>query len=1145
MIHLDEFVLRTLDPSVMLENYKVDSGSGNAKIVYRFDFFERSMIYRQLIRSVSSFASSALLYQLECVVQKSEDKWNADSLIRSLLFLDFHEIFTEKGGVQPVETAGGYTAKELARGQCPLDVQLRMLFENGFTLNYGDEEITYVPFDKSGSMARQCRISFIDSRLKAEMDKRLLLGLDFTKTQAILSKYYAYRGLYLSDGKRVNSLPLNQETVVILHDESHDVILKNASDDKMKHQVFGYKDTLQPLSASESMPLLNFESFEKETIHITPFDGEGLISPKYAKTINCEIGFTPNGKAASSFQIRMPFAKGMLHTVDFQEFFRKFGKAGDSPLLITDIFGIQRDLRKAEIILTKSMFKCADWLKDILRDDPDIDDFIAEYFNRFRQYDHALYISNTDCGLSNSGLTILNYQFLNTLAFQPKEFQKLVDGHIDRIPNISASLLEKNLNLDTESEESVDTQRDDCEDICNLSKHKEPWIQALQINPNFFRNVKIKEMIANKALELQKNTALGRLTVAGECRFLSCDLLSMLFGILLKTDSLSVSTKNRIRGLRKLNSLYADHFYLPSPNIQLTYNQKCGFLRNPHLSRNEQSILRYYRKDSSLYEKYFGHLSGVVMISRNTLVAMALGGADFDGDMVRVVSEPAVVDAILRGSYVEDTAVGNNEHPRTREMRKLPLVEIPSTKQLCKAQHVPDQVSYDTVRNTFSNSIGRISNLAIRLGEREYLQGEGSASSRCAECTIVTGLEIDAAKTGAHPSRNIESLADASKLSAGNSSDFIEFKNQLKELPRYGLKVKEKKTKDQSTEYSVTSGKQKKPLLKIRKYSEDDISVPNLERLKYYYIRSFDAVRECEQKRKKLLPDDSILYTFQDEKRQWIKQLNADLRDQTKTVMCAYAKVQRKIRNLHQCRQMLGKSNCFGRIYTLLKIQYDSLEMLLPNTECSVRSAVDSFANMLFEQFKDAKALKSALDRLTACSWQFTPQALREARLCEILFSDEAEKKHAPITKEICALLCNFSCDGYMLLYYFLEDAISKEFREISAAEYQAYRDFCEQDAEESPDSSFFTELYQEFIKMESAKYDNAYCQSCIVDLCQAELFRIFDGDWDIAMRYVFSLRNQADKSEKFFWSVLPAEVILRNVRRADTNQEGGAEYAE
>lgn len=1139
MKQMNHYVLMMMDPTVMLENYTVDSSSEHAKIVYRYDFFERSMIRRQLIKSVSRFSVNALLYQLECVVRKSDENWNDNSLIRSLLFLDFQEIFSRKGCVQPVNTAGEYTAAELARNQCPPDIQLRMLFENGFTLNYGDEEITYVPFDKSGSMSRECRISFIDSRLKAEMDKRLLLGLDFTKTQAILSKYYAYRGLYLSDGKRVNSLRLDQETVVILEDESHEVRLKKASNEPMNIQVFGCKDPLQPLSASESLPLLSFESYKKESIKITPFDGEGLISPVYADIINHEIGLTANGKAASSFQIRMPFAKGMLHTVDFQRFFREFGEAGDSPLLITDIFGIQRDLRKAQIILTKSMFKCADWLEDILQDAPEIEDFIAEYFNRFRQYDHALYISNTDCGLSNSGITILNYQFLNTLAFQPEEFQELVSRHIDRIPNISASLLEKNLNLDTESEKSVDIQRDDCEDNSNLSKHKEPWIQALQINPNFLRNVKVKDWIANKAIELQKNTALGRLTVAGECRFLSCDLLSMLFGILQKTDSLSDTQKKKIQGHRKQSSLYADHFYLPSPNIQLNHNQKCGFLRNPHLSRNEQSVLRSYQFSNSLYEQYFGHLSGIVMISRNTLVPMALGGADFDGDMVRVVSEPAVVDAILRGSYVEDRAVGKNGHNRNREMRKLPLVEIPSTKKLCKAQHVPDKVSYDTVRNTFSNSIGRISNLAIRLGEREYLQGEGSVSSKCAECTIVTGLEIDAAKTGAHPSRNIESLADASKLSAGGTSDFIDFKNQLKELPRYGLQVNEKKTKDQSTEYTVTYGKPKQTLT-IRKHSEDDTLVSNLERLPYCYILSFDAVRESEQKRKKLLPDDSILYTFQDEKRQWIKQLDADLRDQTKTVMCAYAKVQRKIRDLHQCRQMLGKSNCFGRIYTLLKIQYDSLEMLLPNTECSVMSAVDSFANMLFEQFTAAEALKSALDRLAACSWQFTPQALREARLREILFGDAAEEKHALIPKEICALLCNFSCDGYMLLYYFLEDAISKEFREISAAEYQAYMDFCEQDAEESPDSSFFTELYQKYLKMDSDKNDDY--QSCIVDLCQAELFRIFDGDWDTAMRYVFSLRNQADKSEKFFWSVLPAEVILRNVRRADTNQEGGAE---
>ena len=56
-------------------------------------------------------------------------------------------------------------------------------------------------------------------------------------------------------------------------------------------------------------------------LHIAiEMEKEGLISKEYAARLNKALG----GRH-TSFQIRLPFVKGMLHQVDFHDFFRSAG----------------------------------------------------------------------------------------------------------------------------------------------------------------------------------------------------------------------------------------------------------------------------------------------------------------------------------------------------------------------------------------------------------------------------------------------------------------------------------------------------------------------------------------------------------------------------------------------------------------------------------------------------------------------------------------------------------------------------------------------------------------------------------------------------------------------------------------------------
>ena len=56
---------------------------------------------------------------------------------------------------------------------------------------------------------------------------------------------------------------------------------------------------------------------KKADVEITCFDGEGLISPRFAAQIDRALC---GGHVHTSFQTRLPYVKGMLHQVDFHTF---------------------------------------------------------------------------------------------------------------------------------------------------------------------------------------------------------------------------------------------------------------------------------------------------------------------------------------------------------------------------------------------------------------------------------------------------------------------------------------------------------------------------------------------------------------------------------------------------------------------------------------------------------------------------------------------------------------------------------------------------------------------------------------------------------------------------------------------------------
>ena len=133
----------------------------------------------------------------------------------------------------------------------------------------------------------------------------------------------------------------------------------------------------------------------------------GLISKEYAEVVDKACC---GSHIHTSFQIRMPYIKGMLHQVDFKDFLKRSGTQ-----TIVDIWGKAHPVRSVDIILTRSQFKAYGWLRENGMTWED-------YWDAFRDYNHALYITNLS-KTEPEKLVELNYQFLSTLSIQPEEFR--------------------------------------------------------------------------------------------------------------------------------------------------------------------------------------------------------------------------------------------------------------------------------------------------------------------------------------------------------------------------------------------------------------------------------------------------------------------------------------------------------------------------------------------------------------------------------------------------------------------------------------------------------------------------------------------------------------------------------------------------
>ena len=703
---------------------------------------------------------NALFYQIMCVLHG--DAFTGapcgqlvTDLSDVIFYMDFSGIF-DRSGARKKHLIRQEKAKALFRPE-------------GVSLDFGSGPHRYLAFQRSGSMSRQARLAFIREDFYDTVCRRIMM--DMTIGDCQLSKLYAYNGLTLSSGIRIDGIGIDRPHRVVVVDNP---VRTPPPTEVITVEDDGTQNSTRKYHRVETMA----------AVEVTCFDGEGLISKQYARLVDEKLC---GRKVHTSFQIRMPYVKGMLHEVDFKDYLDRSG--ADT---ITDLWGVDHPIQKVDIILTKSMFKGRGWLNESGMSWED-------YWAVFRKYRHALYITNVSKERPEK-TTELNYQFLNTVSLKADEFRPadLPDGW-DHSPETDkrnwltkqTELAYYNFCADESFRQNYFLEKFKRVGWWERHQSKDQILAAvLKKNPCFINEPVYAKRLEDEADKIVEHYAVGRLIVAGDNRYLSGDLLDFLNRLPVAKTGTSKKA-NTFINFRWGLELNHQNFFAPSAAYQSGH--VCTLLRNPHIARNEEMQLYPLEDRKNLHDQYLGHLTDVVMVGYTSLAAERLGGADYDGDMIKTISDPILNECVKRNIY--------HDPPRPRSVfsrsHNLPLLMIPTVQPQIRSADAWE-ARFETVRSTFSSRVGQICNAALDRSIIAYNENsDAEERERCREETetlaILTGLEIDSAKSGIRPDLDAYLTRKTVKR-----SDFLKYKTLVEEMetrrawyePTHAAKVK-------------------------------------------------------------------------------------------------------------------------------------------------------------------------------------------------------------------------------------------------------------------------------------------------------------------------------------------------------------------
>jgi hypothetical protein len=438
----------------------------------------------------------------------------------------------------------------------------------GFTIN----GVAYERLLGTNGGIKNETIVFVSKRLAPELKRRIENGRD-PECKLVPAKLEAYKALTCSA-----SIPVSMPNGVIVVNDCEtkfisDIIYMN--DEGVDEPVMEYRPGVE--------------------VDLDESDGYGIMLPSLAERWGGELGirYLPSG-----VNTRFCWEKGMVYTFDFLDFAEKV--AGS--YIVKDAWGVERDVRNAELILTTSMVKLWDSYKSC-----------EHYLQCCIENGYTFGIAKT-CPEALESEHALNYQFIQSYDLSDQDILQLTDRTVREIQDVlfldpvKTVLFSKGVGLNDS----------------NVRSMRADPIKALMIEPYLLNDPYIQNVVYQAIRNRITNAKVGVLNVHGNYSMVSGDpyaLCQSIFGL-------------AVTGLLKSGEIY-NKYWADSGSPAL------ACFRAPMTCHNNIRRVIPCRSPDAYY--WYRYMPTATVFNAWDTAAHALNGMDKDGDLVMLTDDPVLV----------------------------------------------------------------------------------------------------------------------------------------------------------------------------------------------------------------------------------------------------------------------------------------------------------------------------------------------------------------------------------------------------------------------------------------------------------------------------------------------------------------------
>lgn len=332
-----------------------------------------------------------------------------------------------------------------------------------------------------------------------------------------------------------------------------------------------------------------------EPLEIDASDGFGLMLPSLAERWSRELGLS---YVTSGVNTRWVFEKGMVFTFDFVEFAERIANR----YKVIDAWGVERDIRDAELILTTSMLKL--W---------DSYDSIEDLIEKSNSNGYTFGVSKT-CPASLENERRLNYQFIQPFRLTPDDVDDLIAPTIRETDDVlsgdwrSAVLYLKGTGLTDRS----------------FERSANDYVKGLMVDPSLHNDPFVRTSIYSMIRKRINEAKVGVVKVHGNYSIVCGDpylLCQSIFGLPLT---------GLLRPGEIYNAYWAD-----------TVNESLICFRAPMSCAENIRRVTPVRSDEARY--WYRYIKTGTIFNGWDTACMALNGCDFDGDLVMLTDNEVLL----------------------------------------------------------------------------------------------------------------------------------------------------------------------------------------------------------------------------------------------------------------------------------------------------------------------------------------------------------------------------------------------------------------------------------------------------------------------------------------------------------------------